>query len=83
MSASELNGRYGKAVIERGEGYIRNVMSCIKIKKILHAKVQGSQLYKTKVDLDTLEGECSCPYGDNCKHAVAAYLYYRKNKKSY
>ena len=80
MSASELNGRYGKAVIERGEGYIRNVMSCIKIKKILHAKVQGSQLYKTKVDLDTLEGECSCPYGDNCKHAVAAYLYYRKNK---
>ncbi len=80
MSASGLEKVYGEAVIERGKNYISNVKSCLKIGKSLHAQVHGSNLYKTKVDLNTLEGDCSCPYAVNCKHAVAAYLYYKKGK---
>src|SRR3989344_1965149 len=80
MGIANLKKTYGEAVIERGENYIHNVKSCIKVGNFLHAQVQGSSLYNTKVNLDTLEGECSCPYGDNCKHAVAAYLYYQKEK---
>src|SRR3989338_6661210 len=74
----DIQDVYGEGVIERGKGYLGNVKSCAKIGNCLHAKVQGSSLYKTKVDLLTLEGECSCPYEYNCKHAVAAYLYYKK-----
>ncbi len=77
MSTLELEKRYAEAVIERGKGYIDDVESCIKIKNLLYAKVQGSYLYSTKVDLSTLEGDCSCPYNYNCKHAVATYFFYK------
>lgn len=32
------------------------------------------------MNLKTLDGNCSCPYSTNCKHAVAAYLVYEKGK---
>ena len=41
-------------------------------------KIAEFYLYKTKVSMETLEGECSCPYNHNCKHAVAAYLFYKE-----
>lgn len=69
---------YRERVIERGEDYIGNVKSCIKANGSLFAEVHGSRLYKTKVDLASLEGECSCPYRHNCKHAVAAYLSHKR-----
>ena len=53
---------------------------CIKIGSYIYATVFGTNEYKTKVNLETLEGECSCPYGSNCKHAVAAYLYHKHGK---
>ncbi len=71
---------YSEPIIGRGEGYLDNVHSCIKIGDSLFAEVRGSSLYKVKVDLNSLEGECSCPYQYNCKHAVAAYLYFKKGK---
>src|SRR3989338_3109278 len=75
-----LESVYGKEIIQRGEGYIDNVNQCIKIGNFIYADVSGRQEYKTKVNLETLEGECSCPYGSNCKHAVAAYLYHKHGK---
>lgn len=75
-----LESVYGKEIIKRGEGYLDNVRQCIKIGNCLYADVIGTQEYKTKVNLETLEGECSCPYGSNCKHAVAAYLYHKQGK---
>jgi hypothetical protein len=75
-----LEDIYSEKIIERGEEYIGNVQSCIKIENTLFAKVHGSKMYTTKVDLTTLEAECSCPYQYNCKHGVAAYLYYKKGK---
>ena len=77
MRTAELGKAYDGGVIERGEGYIHNVESCIKIGEALHARVHGHQVYATTFHLGTLRGECSCPFGSNCKHAVAAYLYYK------
>lgn len=75
---TELKEEYSDEVIGRGEDYLDSVKYCIKINGILYGKVEGSKTYKTEVDLDSLDGECSCPYGTNCKHAVALYLTYKK-----
>ena len=75
-----LESVYGKEIIQRGEGYIDNVNQCIKIGNFLYADVVGMHDYRTKINLETLEGECSCPYGSNCKHAVAAYLHHKAGK---
>lgn len=75
-----LESVYGKKIVERGKGYRDNVNQCIKIGNFIYADVIGTQEYKTKVSLETLEGECSCPYGSNCKHAVAAYLCHEHGK---
>ena len=74
----DIQDKYSDSVIERGEDYLNSVKYCIKIKNFIYGKVEGSHTYKTEVDLDTLEGDCSCPYGTNCKHAVALYLNYKK-----
>ncbi|MBU2522982.1 MAG: SWIM zinc finger family protein [Nanoarchaeota archaeon] len=71
---------YSKRIIERGEEYLNLVKYCIKINNSIFGKVEGSDIYETEVDLDSLEGNCSCPYRTNCKHAVALYLIYKKGK---
>lgn len=76
----KIENKYSERVIERGEGYLSSVRHCIKINNSIFGKVQGSTIYKTEVDLDSLEGDCSCPYSINCKHAVALYLTYQKGK---
>jgi uncharacterized Zn finger protein len=47
------------------------------------AWVHGGQKYATKVDFE--DGElisvCTCPYGNNCKHAVAVLLEYLEHVK--
>lgn len=78
----DIEDRYSEGVIERGEGYINSVIYCIKIDKKLYGKVQGSRIYETEIDLDDLRGNCSCPYGTNCKHAVALFLNYKKGRFS-
>ncbi|MBW2974699.1 SWIM zinc finger family protein [Candidatus Woesearchaeota archaeon] len=70
----KLNNVYGSQIIERGERYTHNVNYCIKIGGFLYSEVEGTSTYKTKVDLKSLHGDCSCPYGTNCKHAVATLL---------
>lgn len=72
-----LESEYGDRIIERGRSYTHNVNYCLKVKDFLYAEVEGSFTYKTKVDLKTLAGDCSCPYGSFCKHAVAAYLVFK------
>lgn len=76
----KLENKYSKQVIERGKGYLNSVKYCIKINNFIFGKVEGSTTYKTEVDLESLDGSCSCPYGTNCKHAVALYLVYQKGK---
>jgi len=70
--------KYSEDVIERGKEYLDSVEHCIKINNSIHGQVQGSNRYKTEVDLNFFDGGCSCPYETNCKHAVALYLTYKK-----
>lgn len=74
----KLKDVYPDRIIDRGEGYTHYVNYCIKIGNYLYSEVEGTYTYKTKVNINTLEGECSCPYHHNCKHAVATYLIYKQ-----
>ncbi len=76
----------GSRILSRGQGYQRSH----RVKELaqtqtgaLVAWVYGGQKYATEVDFD--DGElisvCSCPYGDNCKHAVAVVLEYLDHLK--
>lgn len=50
----------------------------------LVAWVTGGQRYATSVDVveNNLVSHCSCPYGYNCKHAVAVILQYAEQMKN-
>src|SRR3989344_6151844 len=76
----KLEQKYADKIIERGEEYLDSVEYCLKINNFIYGQVRGSIKYKTEVDLNSLDGDCSCPYGTNCKHAVALYLVYKKGK---
>jgi uncharacterized Zn finger protein len=80
----------GSKILSRGQGYQRSH----RVKELaqtqtgaLVAWVYGEQKYATEVDFK--DGElisvCTCPYGDNCKHAVAVVLEYldqlKKNRE--
>lgn len=47
----------------------------------VEGKVKGSEMYEVVVSLDPMDGacfdlSCTCPYGEDCKHAVALGLAY-------
>jgi uncharacterized Zn finger protein len=76
----------GSRILSRGQGYQRSH----RVKELaqtqtgaLVAWVHGGQKYATEVDFE--DGElisiCTCPYGDNCKHAVAVVLEYLDHVK--
>jgi uncharacterized Zn finger protein len=80
----------GSRILSRGQGYQRShrVKELVQTQTgALVAWVYGGQKYATEVDFE--DGElisvCTCPYGDNCKHAVAVVLEYldqlKKNRK--
>jgi uncharacterized Zn finger protein len=90
LTWDDLQEWAGSRVLSRGQSYQRSH----RVKELaqtqtesLVAWVQGGQRYATEVDFE--EGElisiCTCPYGNNCKHAVAVVLEYlehvKKNKK--
>ncbi len=76
----------GSRLLSRGQGYQRSH----RVKELaqtrtgaLVAWVHGGQKYATEVDFE--DGElisvCTCPYGNNCKHAVAVVLEYLDHLK--
>ncbi len=75
----------------RGSNYynLDKVSSCEVIDEdvslvILFSEVNGSsgQIYDQQIDLSkvgnrfSIDGDCSCPVGHNCKHVVASCIYY-------
>jgi uncharacterized Zn finger protein len=90
LSWDDLEQWAGSRVLSRGQGYQRSN----RVKELAHTQtgalvawVHGGQRYATEVDFE--DGElisvCTCPYGNNCKHAVAVVLEYldhvKKNKE--
>ena len=78
MNESKILRAYGEAIFGRGLGYFRTgrVTNVIKFRGMLIGEVSGTVGYTTEVDLDSLGCDCSCPYGENCKHGVAVLLQY-------
>src|SRR4030042_2332399 len=76
----------GSRVLSRGQGYHRDhrVQGLAQTQTSgIIAWIQGGQRYATEVDFE--DGElisvCTCPYGNNCKHAVAVVLEYLDHVK--
>jgi uncharacterized Zn finger protein len=86
LSWHDLEQWAGSRVLSRGQGYHRDrkVQGLAQIQSGgIVAWVQGARRYATEVDFK--DGElisvCTCPYGNNCKHAVAAVLEYLEHLK--
>jgi uncharacterized Zn finger protein len=76
----------GSRVLSRGQGYHRDH----RVRELAQTQtggiiawVQGDQRYATEVDFENGEliSVCTCPYGNNCKHAVAVVLEYLDHVK--
>jgi uncharacterized Zn finger protein len=86
LSWSDLEEWAGSRVLSRGQGYHRNhrVRELAQTQTgTLVAWVYGGQRYATQVDFENGEliSVCTCPYGNNCKHAVAVVLEYLDHVK--
>lgn len=86
LSWDDLEDWAGNRVVSRGNKLQKsgNVAALWKLDagRII-AQVRGGSLYVTKVTCgeDALKSVCTCPYGWECKHAVAAVIKYLDNSK--
>ena len=68
--------------IENGEKYFENgnVRSVAVMGNSITATVVGNMQYDTTINITNrgIKASCSCPVGNNCKHAVAALAYLKK-----
>ena len=77
---------FQQQIIKRGEDYYKagNVIQVIKNKNFFIAKVEGTNYYEVKINIDndskTLSCNCTCPCEFLCKHEYAVLLAI-KNKK--
>ena len=86
LSWGDLEQWAGNRVLSRGKNYHRDHrvqgLAQTQTGRII-AWVHGGQKYATEVDFE--DGElisiCTCPYGNNCKHAVAVVLEYLDHLK--
>jgi uncharacterized Zn finger protein len=86
LSWSDLEQWTGSRVLSRGQGYHRDhrVQGLAQTQSgSIIAWVQGGRKYATEVDFrdGELISVCTCPYGNNCKHAVAVVLEYLDHLK--
>jgi uncharacterized Zn finger protein len=86
LSWHDLEQWTGSRVLSRGQGYHRDrrVQGLAQTQSGgIVAWVQGGRRYATEVDFKggELISVCTCPYGNNCKHAVAVVLEYLDHLK--
>jgi len=77
FTPEDLRELAGDRSYERGEGYVSAVMGLRPRDGEIRAVVCGSEPYRVRLDQQTLEGDCECPYADQgafCKHLVAVGL---------
>lgn len=79
ISIRELRSSFEPHIFKRGQRYYQE--GRVEIISLSNdsftAEVAGTDVYEVKVwsnKNDDIQGECTCPYWDNCKHMVAAVL---------
>lgn len=84
LTWNDLTAWAGNKIVSRGKNYQQNGY----VKNLAHATdgslvawVEGTERYVTQVffEDDELESDCTCPYWDTCKHAVAVVVEYLEN----
>ena len=84
LTWNDLNEWAGSKIVSRGRNYQRQGRVCdlaVTEDDKLISWVDGTERYATKVfmnDSGLLDSICTCPYGWNCKHAVAVVFEYLK-----
>lgn len=74
-----------EAVVARGAALMREravrSVAWVTPGQVIEAKVQGGHLYTTKLTFgdERASTDCTCDYGEDCKHGVALVLELRKN----
>jgi uncharacterized Zn finger protein len=81
LTWDDLEAWAGSRIVGRGRNYQRSgfVRGLARTSDGgLLAWVEGTETYATRVDIieDELISDCTCPYWDDCKHAVAVVLEY-------
>ena len=86
LTWNDLTAWAGTKIVSRGKNYQRNGY----VKSLAYttdgsliAWVEGTERYATQVfyEDDELESNCTCPYWDKCKHAVAVVVEYLEKLK--
>ena len=86
LTWNDLTAWAGNKIVSRGKNYQRSGY----VKDLAHtpdgslvAWVDGTERYATQVffEDDELESDCTCPYWDTCKHAVAVIVDYLEKLK--
>lgn len=81
-SLNKFLSRFNQATIQRSVNYVQNIdLETLDIMTegnttIAYAQVEGTDYYDTTIHYHSLldrltETDCSCPVGNNCKHAAA------------
>lgn len=86
LTWSDIQTWAGDTITSRGQSYQRGRAVqdlALTLDGGVVAWVQGTERYATRVDIENenLISDCTCPYGDTCKHAVAVVLDYLENLK--
>ncbi len=80
VSEDDIRDCCDNRVFQRGKSYYRDGMveeiNWKEKKKIIKARVEGTERYKLSFSVDDGEvwATCNCPYDDVCKHMVAVLL---------
>ena len=86
LTWNDLNSWTGNKIVSRGKNYQRNGqvknLACTTDGSLI-AWVEGTERYATQVffEDDDLESDCTYPYWDTCKHAVAVVVEYLEKLK--
>lgn len=86
-SLSKFLSRFSQITIQRSSSYVQHIdVDTLDIitegnTTIAYAQIEGTDYYDTTIQyhsgLDRLvDADCSCPVGDNCKHAAALARYF-------
>jgi len=84
LTWNDLTSWAGSKIVSRGKSYQRSgyvkELACAPDGSLI-AWVDGTERYATQVffEDDELESDCTCPYWDTCKHAVAVVVEYLEN----
>ena len=78
----DLYGLIPFEIVERGHVYFKKqaVRDVQKNNGFLEANVQGTRLYKTTIDLEEEDFDCTCPADLPCKHVAALTIWTLQQK---